>query len=166
MRLKHVYASHFPQTNKVQDGSKTTKTPKIEGSYWSRENVLWTQGVYTRVQVQSMKKWSGAKEGSLSGQTLMTLFTEERSPLSLRNQFLSLRPIFESKSKVHLKGILDPSFLDPAPYWKPILSQFLCCCQLRVLRPRYPDELWLSPIVHRYYQVTHILPWKMHKSQN
>lgn len=68
---------------------------EIKWSCWSRTSV-WTQEVYTRVDVQGMKERSGINVVSLSHQ-ISVISTQDKIPSSLRNQLSSLIPILSLK---------------------------------------------------------------------
>ena len=76
---------------RVQDQRKY----EFERSYWLRAK-LWTQGVYTRVQVKGMKKWRGTNVASLSCQ-ISVIPTQENTSPGLGNQSSSLGPILSLK---------------------------------------------------------------------
>ena len=90
-------------------GPNTKKNSKNKHSYWLGAN-FWTQGVYNRVLVQGMKKWSGTHVASLSCQ-ISVHRTQENTLLGLRNRSSSLSPKVRS-----LKG-----FFVPQVYWTQIL---------------------------------------------
>ena len=90
---------------KVQD----QRNPKLERSYWAREN-FQTQGAYIRVLVQSMKKWSEvANAASLSYKISLILIQQNSLNFEKPIFKLGVQPSVQKEGP--LKGVLDSKFL-------------------------------------------------------
>lgn len=104
--LKPVYLS-IPDTWKCiyTRVNQDQRNFEIKRSYWVRAKI-WTQGVYYRVQVQGMKKWSADNVASLFHQISLaqvTKISKKKVLPILRTNFQALIP-----KQGPLKNVLNP----------------------------------------------------------